>query len=86
MFYKRTKFHIPFYPTYINAWEYFCKMENVTAKTNHDEADKKFNEWMLSMGAHYHPSGANKQNHKMFFETPEQITAMLLTVGTRPFR
>ena len=84
--YKRTKFKIPFYPAYNDAYKYF--LENVA---NYDENPYRidhelfllhFEDWLEEQGTYFHRrSPYAKQNHNIFFETDEQRVMFLLKVS-----
>ena len=78
--YKRTKYKVPFYPTYVNAFNYY--QAQVEASVVGEEYFTRFELWLSGQGAYFHGrSPSAKQNHNIFFETDEQRVMFLLKVG-----
>ena len=84
--YKRTKYKIPFYPSYINGCEYFRANVKEYEETNYHNDHEAFlvhyEDWLEAQGAHFHRrSPYMKQNHNIFFDTDEQRVIFLLKVS-----
>ena len=82
--YKRTKYKIPFYPAYTNAYNYYrANVEPPIPGVLYGDAVLiRFEEWILAQGAHFHRrSPSAKQNHNIFFDTDEQRVMFLLKVS-----
>ena len=77
--YKRTKYKIPYYPAYINAYNYY--RTQVEPLTVGEEYFTRFELWLSGQGAYFHKrSPFAKQNHNIFFDTDEQRVMFLLKV------
>lgn len=82
--YKRTKYKVPYYPAYTNAYKYYrANVEPpIPGVAYGDTFLVRFEEWLVAQGAHFHRRELYaKQNHNMFFDTDEQRIMFLLKVG-----